>query len=57
MPIRVSETPNDHYHRVFIDALEPDMFSEVFHNHEFTETGHTHQVTISRAYKRVEQEA
>lgn len=61
MPIRLTDEPTDqdrwrHYHRIFIDGVESDLFSEVFHNHEFSEKGHTHQISISRAYKKVEQE-
>ncbi len=44
-----------HYHRILIDGIADDLFSEVVHTHEFTE-GRTHEVTISRGYREVEQE-
>lgn len=43
-----------HYHKIELDGVEPDMFSEIFHDHYFKEVGHTHEVVISTAYVKVD---
>ena len=46
----------EHYHRILIDAAEPSLFSEMLHSHEYAEQGHSHEISISRAYVKVERE-
>ena len=45
-----------YYHRIFIDGVQPELFSEVWHAHEFVARGHTHAISLSHAYVKVEQE-
>ncbi|MCA1842158.1 MAG: hypothetical protein LC792_03020 [Actinobacteria bacterium] len=61
MPAPISIDPSDfdrfrHYHRIVIDGPQPDLFSELIHSHEFAEAGHTHDVRLSRAYIKVDQD-
>ena len=44
------------YHRILIDTFGPELFSGVLHSHEYTATGPTHQVSLSPAYKNIDQE-
>jgi hypothetical protein len=52
----LTEDPNYHYHRLTLDGADLPMFSEVWHAHDYTEKGHTHQIVTTPAFRKVEEE-